>query len=440
MVTTTDKSKPKLSSKEKPVDKKSNKITKTKETSEEVKPKTTSTTTKPILKTSGSKIPTTSTTTTKSKDDTSANKKVKISLENNETKEFHKINKIGDSESIKSQKPKPAVIPQSKPITTPKVTETNNKKINDSKNEKKEKEEDKQTKKATVINITTTTTKENEKDSLKKKDEEKKKEEEKKNSKVKEQIINGFSVVPVHLESSNIKKYLYIKKETGKKWPQNKTLFVCNLPNDCTTLESVRRYFKNDNIESVEFTVHNDKQQNEEEDEDQMDVDDFENWDEKVEKASSGVAHLVFKDSDSLQSFLKKSLNVLIEPVPTIDGFEQMLKNYQQKYVEDYDQLQQSLDKIIMDYDKKVLQQKIQARLNKNQEDDEGFVLVGNSGGKALSVEQIKAREEKKKQKNFYGFQHRQQKKEELDTLRKKFEEDKQRISKMQAGRKFKPY
>lgn len=42
--------------------------------------------------------------------------------------------------------------------------------------------------------------------------------------------------------------------------------------------------------------------------------------------------------------------------------------------------------------------------------------------------------------KNFYRFQIRDDKMKQLDVLRKKFEEDKERVAKMKENRKFKPF
>lgn len=42
--------------------------------------------------------------------------------------------------------------------------------------------------------------------------------------------------------------------------------------------------------------------------------------------------------------------------------------------------------------------------------------------------------------KNFYRFQIKEQKVQELDSLRKKFAEDKERVAKMKEQRKFKPF
>ncbi len=42
--------------------------------------------------------------------------------------------------------------------------------------------------------------------------------------------------------------------------------------------------------------------------------------------------------------------------------------------------------------------------------------------------------------KNFYRFQIREDKMKQLDTLRKRFDEDRERVAKMKDARKFKPF
>jgi len=63
----------------------------------------------------------------------------------------------------------------------------------------------------------------------------------------------------------------------------------------------------------------------------------------------------------------------------------------------------------------------------------------------AISQESVAKRRGRKKKKkyelvNFYSFQRREAKREQLAKLREKFEEDKARIEKMKAARKFKPW
>ena len=65
--------------------------------------------------------------------------------------------------------------------------------------------------------------------------------------------------------------------------------------------------------------------------------------------------------------------------------------------------------------------------------DDDAEDAQGESGG---------ARKKKKKQKemaDFYHFQQHERKREGLMKLREQFEQDKERIARMRADRKFKP-
>lgn len=81
--------------------------------------------------------------------------------------------------------------------------------------------------------------------------------------------------------------------------------------------------------------------------------------------------------------------------------------------------------------------------------DDEGWVTVTKSNKMGASLESAAEKKKhydqkmKKKLKDtlhMYSFQEREQKKESLATLKKKFQEDKDKIAKMKALRKFKPY
>jgi ribosomal RNA-processing protein 7 len=60
------------------------------------------------------------------------------------------------------------------------------------------------------------------------------------------------------------------------------------------------------------------------------------------------------------------------------------------------------------------------------------------------SDQKFKRSDKKKKKdtelKNFYRFQVREEKMKQLDQLRKKFEEDKKKVERMKATRKFNPF
>ncbi|UZJ51278.1 hypothetical protein CBS101457_000598 [Exobasidium rhododendri] len=95
--------------------------------------------------------------------------------------------------------------------------------------------------------------------------------------------------------------------------------------------------------------------------------------------------------------------------------------------------------------------------------DEDGFVIVQSTGkygrtqegeggasfkvarrrGAAAELEEEAAREKKKKRfelDDFYRFQRREEKREELANLRSKFREDQEKVKKLKASRNFKPF
>ncbi|KAG0236488.1 Ribosomal RNA-processing protein 7 [Actinomortierella wolfii] len=87
-----------------------------------------------------------------------------------------------------------------------------------------------------------------------------------------------------------------------------------------------------------------------------------------------------------------------------------------------------------------------------NMVDEDGFTLVTTAGKKgsntdgvitvqAARAEDVKNIKPKKKElQDFYRFQMREAKRDKLVELRRKFEEDKQKIEHLKATRRFKPY
>ncbi|XP_048473463.1 ribosomal RNA-processing protein 7 homolog A [Rhincodon typus] len=82
--------------------------------------------------------------------------------------------------------------------------------------------------------------------------------------------------------------------------------------------------------------------------------------------------------------------------------------------------------------------------------DEDGWVKVTRRGRRpgiprteAGNLRLIQRERQKRAQRellNFYSWQHREAKREHIAQLRRKFEEDKQKIALMRAQRKFKPY
>ena len=97
-----------------------------------------------------------------------------------------------------------------------------------------------------------------------------------------------------------------------------------------------------------------------------------------------------------------------------------------------------------------MVQEFIRERHRKFEEmDDDGFIMAkprkkrkrqGTTPVHAKGVKRSRSSTKNKELKNFYRFQMREEKRSKLAELRKKFEEDKEKIAQMKAARKFKPF
>lgn len=111
--------------------------------------------------------------------------------------------------------------------------------------------------------------------------------------------------------------------------------------------------------------------------------------------------------------------------------------------------MQKEIDKYMEAYDKKVEEQEKMEAANEGVPDDDGWVTVTKKGRNPgvsrteANQTRMKARIKRKKEKKdlfVYAYQIRESKREKIADLRKKFEEDKAKISEMKAARKFRPY
>jgi len=106
--------------------------------------------------------------------------------------------------------------------------------------------------------------------------------------------------------------------------------------------------------------------------------------------------------------------------------------------------LQNSIDTYMTEYDEKMEKEKQDLQNKTNRPDEDGFTLVQRKLKRTDGVpdDQVKAKANKAAQplQNFYKFQQRDAKRDQLAILRKKFEEDKERIARLKKNRKFRPY
>ncbi|KLO14551.1 hypothetical protein SCHPADRAFT_826254 [Schizopora paradoxa] len=285
--------------------------------------------------------------------------------------------------------------------------------------------------------------------------------------------------------------------------PIGRTLFIVNVPPDATERELSLFFKPHGLVEKVvwdqnaaEEEVLNDisDSEDEEEDEAQMDVEDATAEDStavkrrkkgkgKKEEAPTIIplpsvslrtirqtgrtAYVVFLDASSLESALASDAphKPRAWPRPADDARRGLAH-----YMALHDALRPPLDAVrahadsameMYDYAEAVKKRRLQkeAKYRKGEAvvDDDGFTLVTRGGaygqtlggGAAVASKKFEAtgeasaRKKKKRKKemdNFYKFQVHEKKRQDLVNLKKKWEEDKAKVEKLKASRRFKPY
>ncbi|XP_033737214.1 ribosomal RNA-processing protein 7 homolog A-like [Pecten maximus] len=264
--------------------------------------------------------------------------------------------------------------------------------------------------------------------------------------------VQGFTVIQVKYSArSKASHCIYLKehnvREEDKCKPKETTLFLLNVPPYCNE-EHLRHMFSPFG-KVLRVYLH--------------------------EKPSSGpplkdaskyfptvklhegfkVAYIVFRKPDAIKKaknipYSKPLIISLDDPHKcTGTGMGKWCKNYEEERI-NVEDLQQEIDTYMAEYDARVDEEKQKAKDMEGVPDDDGWVTVTRHGKnkgvpwKESQEKKVTAREKKKRKDkellNFYSFQIRETKREQIAELRIKFEEDKQRIALMKASRRFRPY
>ncbi|XP_058509428.1 ribosomal RNA-processing protein 7 homolog A [Solea solea] len=267
-------------------------------------------------------------------------------------------------------------------------------------------------------------------------------------------IPGGFAVLPIQFSSDSAAQHkLYVKEhkvraEKSSHRPLDRTLFVLNIPPYCSQAVVKELFSQFGCVHSVELRDHPGSSHES--------GPKLSKFFKPAEKKGFKVGYIVFQKSRSLKAAKSHPHNeplvVCTEEHPVKTGVQKWIQQYRESFIQP-EKLQEIVDSFMEDYDnrkeKEEEQQRKEAELQ--QEDEEGWVKVtkGHKGVKARPHSEAANRRtlhkemRKKKRKelmNFYTWQHKNTQKEHIAELRKKFEEDKQRIALLRAQRKFKPY
>ncbi|XP_004845520.2 ribosomal RNA-processing protein 7 homolog A isoform X1 [Heterocephalus glaber] len=290
----------------------------------------------------------------------------------------------------------------------------------------------------------------------------------------------GYSAVPIKFsEKQQASHYLYVREHRVREgaqstWPQKRTLFVLNVPPYCSEnttrevpiflrlgawghlflhcpsgiwsadKESLSRLLSPCGlVQSVELQEKPDLVESPKEPKSKF----------FHPKPVPGfrVAYVVFQRPSGVAAalILKGPLLVSTESHPVRSGIHKWISDYADA-VADPEALRVEVDAFMEAYDKKVAEEETKAKGEEGVPDEEGWVKVTRRGRRpvlprteAASLRVLERERQKRARKellNFYAWQHRETKMEHLAQLRKKFEEDKQRIELLRAQRKFRPY
>ncbi|NXX95321.1 RRP7A protein, partial [Centropus bengalensis] len=236
-----------------------------------------------------------------------------------------------------------------------------------------------------------------------------------------------------------------VREGTGSAHPARRTLLVLNVPPYCSADSLSRLFARCGRVQYVEMCEKPTPGEKKEKRTSKF-------FNQKSGKGFQ-VAYVVFKKPSGVQAAKALSqegpLLLSTESHPVKTGISKWIANYAASVV-DPEELRAEVDAFMQDYDKKTAEEEAKAAEEEGVPDEEGWVKVTRKGRKpglprteAANLRVLEKEKQKRARKellNFYAWQHRETKREHIAQLRKKFEEDKQRIALLRAQRKFRPY
>ncbi|XP_035380777.1 ribosomal RNA-processing protein 7 homolog A [Electrophorus electricus] len=269
-------------------------------------------------------------------------------------------------------------------------------------------------------------------------------------------IPGGFTVLSLKFQLSSVAHHQLcvkehrVRAEKNVHRPLDRTLFVLNIPPYCAQSTVKELFSQFGPVESVELSEKpgsiNPENANA----------NLAQFFTPAEKRCFKVGYVVFKNTSSISAALvhpyESHLIVSTQERPVPTGMQKWIHDYTQSFVKP-DILQKAVDDFMNQYDKRKEEeaQRLKKEAEQQQEDEEGWIKVTKGGRGAKTCPHTEAANEralqkenkKKKRKellNFYSWQHRNTQREHIAELRKKFEDDKQRIALLRSQRKFRPY
>ncbi|XP_046474326.1 ribosomal RNA-processing protein 7 homolog A [Neodiprion pinetum] len=255
---------------------------------------------------------------------------------------------------------------------------------------------------------------------------------------VNKQMTNGYKVLWIRYGEPNSERHqIFIKEHSLRKqepqYPKGRTLFVLNI-SPYISADSITNAFAErcGPVKSVTFAPRHEESQN-----------------------GFKVCYIVFEKESGLDKALLLPENYVLLLKSTEDsttGIIKWCKQYNNS-VCDEEKTQKEIEEYMHGYDQRVANRLMEASAKaENRGNPDGWTVVTGTkkrGQRALlrkesaigKVRQKQAKSNEKKQLlNFYTFQIRDSKKQNLAELRKKFEQDKEKLQQLKIKRTFKPF
>ncbi|KAK9535516.1 hypothetical protein VZT92_007891 [Zoarces viviparus] len=267
-------------------------------------------------------------------------------------------------------------------------------------------------------------------------------------------IPGGFTELSLRFSSDSVSEHkLYLKEhkvraEKSSHRPLDRTLFVLNMPPYCSEGVVKEMFSQFGCVRSVELRDHpgSSKESGPK----------LSRFFKPADKQGFKVGYIVFQNPSSVSAAKSHPhdapLVVCTEQRQVRTGAQKWIQQYTESFSHP-EKLQQIVDSFMEGYDKRKEEEadRQKEEAEQQQEDEEGWVKVtrgpkgtkGRPHSEAANKRTLQKEMRKKKRKellNFYTWQHRNTQKEHIADLRKKFEEDKQRIALLRAQRQFRPY
>ena len=161
-------------------------------------------------------------------------------------------------------------------------------------------------------------------------------------------------------------------------------------------------------------------------------------------------AYVVFADDISIDCVIELSKNSIKSPISCSVIKQVGIESWTREYRDErpgIEELETHVKSFMTKYDARKQQEENKVKKRKNVPDEDGWITVTSKNSKKIPKSKLSKfklkKVSKKKKKNellhFYKFQMREEKRDSVLQLQKKFDEDKKKVIAMKLQRKFKP-